>query len=202
MRARQTLRASTFAVLIGAVLGVSAQATVYTWTDHQGVRHYSDTPQATGARVADVSPVPGLTSTPGASPSSAPVSNAANVLPPGDDRALKIVSPQPDQVFANDEGRVAVSVIVGRDRDTAAPADGETLQYVLDGSPVGKGPTPSTRLTLSNVAAGTHALTVALLYRGHVVQHSHPVSFRVAQAAAKHLSDEPPPAPDHGRPPS
>ncbi|HET7313311.1 DUF4124 domain-containing protein [Salinisphaera sp.] len=186
-------RYSGFLAVAGLALAAPVQATVYTWTDAQGVRHYSDTSRAPGARVANVKTGPTPANAPGA-PSDASVANGA---PAGDARALNIISPQPGQMFTNDQGQIPVSIIVGSG-GTAQLGDGEALRYRLDGAPIGDGPTQATRLTLSNVAAGTHTFSATLLYRGHAVQRSDPVSFRVerghASTPAKSLThaDRPP----------
>lgn len=179
---------------MGLVTALPAQATIYTWTDAQGVRHYSDIARP-GARTVQLKRMPNG----GASASSASAGSGAT--PGGDARALNLVSPAQGQVFTSRQGQVPVSVVVGNNDHKAGLGDGESLRYKLDGKPVGSGPTRHTRLTLSNVAAGPHTFRVTLLYRGHAVQHSDAVTFRVERS-----THAPPPqsTPDTGnrRPPS
>lgn len=181
---------------MGLAIALPAQATIYTWTDAQGVRHYSDIARP-GARTVQLKRMPNG----GASPASTG-SGGSGAAPGGDARALNLVSPAEGQVFTSRQGQVPVSVVVGNNNDNnAGLGDGESLRYKLDGKPVGSGPTRNTRLTLSNVAAGPHTFSVTLLYRGHAVQHSDAVTFRVDRSA-----HAPPPqsSPDTGnrRPPS
>lgn len=177
---------------------VPAQATIYTWTDAQGVTHYSDTSHPPGAKPAGITQAPASNGGGAATGASGAPRNA----PAGDARALHVVSPQPGQVFENTPGQVPISVIVGNTNDKAGLDDGESLRYRLDGAPIGQGPSQQTRLTVSNVAAGTHTLRVTLLYRGHAVQHSAPISFRVKRGSSGSPSTAPPPRAAGGRPPS
>lgn len=195
----QTIRPGRWAWLAawaGLMMAAPAQATIYTWTDAQGVRHYSDTSRP-GAKPAQLAQAP-ISS---ASPSPASGSSRSGGPPRGDARALDVISPQQGQVFASGPGQVPVSVIVGSNDDKSGLADGESLRYELDGGSIGPGPTQNTRLTLSNLAAGSHTFSVTLLYRGHAVQRSDTVTFRV-ERGSNSTPAQPPPATADGRPPS
>ncbi|MES1937009.1 DUF4124 domain-containing protein [Salinisphaera hydrothermalis] len=183
---------------VGLAITAPVQATIYTWTDAQGVLHYSDTSHPPSAKPA------GITQTPASNGGGAATgaSGAPRNAPAGDARALHVVSPQPGQVFNNTPGQVPVSVIVGNTDDKAGLGEGESLRYRLDGASIGQGPSRQTRLTLSNVAPGAHTLRVTLLYRGHAVQHSAPVSFRVLRGSGARPSNSQPPQSAAGRPPS
>lgn len=185
---RKRRYASTAIAAAGLVLTASAQATVYTWTDTQGVRHYSDMPRAPDARVARMASDPAAHP----SPTEPRRANSSNDAPPGDARALDIVSPQPGQVFTRDEGQIPVSVTVGGAAEAAELGDGQALRYVLDGTDIGDGPSRHTRLMLSNVSTGAHTFSVTLLYRGHAVQHSAEVPFRVERGHVSPAGGPPP----------
>lgn len=178
MQAKRSVRCVLLAAWAGLMIAEPLQAAIYTWTDAQGVRHYSDVARPPGAHRAR------LTHPPMASASTnATLTHGSDQAQPGDARALDVISPQQGQVFTNAQGQVPVSVIVGSNGDKAGLGDGESLRYRLDGGPIGQAPTQDTRLTLSQVSAGSHTLSVTLLYRGHAVQHSTAVSFHVNRRA-------------------
>ncbi|MGB7756132.1 MAG: DUF4124 domain-containing protein [Salinisphaera sp.] len=185
-----------FVAWAGLVAIAPAHATIYTWTDAHGVRHYSDTSQP-GAKAAQLSQSPAA----GAPSRAATSLDQSSKTAEGDSRALTVISPQQGQVFASEQGQVPVSIIVGNNDDKSGLGDGESLRYELDGGAIGPGPTRNMRLTLSNVAAGSHTFSVTLLYRGHAVQHSDAVTFRVERGSDARPA-QPPPATADGRPPS
>lgn len=178
MQAKRSVRCALLAAWVGLMIAEPVQAIIYTWTDAQGVRHYSDVSRPPGAHRARLAHPPVAS----ASTNGAPT-HESDQTQPGDARALDVVSPQQGQVFTNAQGKVPVSVIVGSNGDKGGLGEGESLRYRLDGGPIGQAPIQDTRLTLSRVSAGPHTLSVTLLYRGHAVQHSAAVSFRVNRRA-------------------
>lgn len=178
MQAKRSVRCALLAAWAGLMIAGPVQAAIFTWTDAQGVRHYSDVSRPPGAHRAQLTHIPMASASTNAAPT-----HGSDHTQPGDARALDVVSPQQGQVFTNAQGRVPVSVIVGSNGDKADLDDGESLRYRLDGQPIGQAPTQETRLTLSKVSAGSHTLSVTLLYRGRAVQHSAAVSFRVNRRA-------------------
>src|ERR1700745_1905600 len=77
-----------------------AGATVYRWTDENGVVHYSDQPHANAAKM-HVNPAP-------ADPAPADGAAAQNGAPPAPYRGCAIVQPQDDQAYANVESLTVV----------------------------------------------------------------------------------------------
>lgn len=172
-------------VLILLLCAVSAaQAQVFTWVDAQGVRHYSDSAPASGAKRAKL---PGLQKADG-NPEAldqlrerAASQRASEARSTSGSRTPTIVSPQPEQTFRGGERVLPVSIRIG---GAAALRDGEQITYYLDGSPIPQSPIAQTQLELGNVPRGAHTLSAALLYDGKEVGRSAPVTFYMKPPSA------------------
>lgn len=176
-------------VLIGGVLMGPASAAIYTWTDDQGIRHYSDTKQVANARVADLAN--GL----GRSQPSGPASAAPQLPSPTPNTGvLKLVRPHDGEVFNDPNQGVPVALAGPNSR----LEDGETLTYRLDDQELVQSPTRATRLRLTGVAPGAHRISVSLNYRGHQIRRSAPVRFTVSAVSQP---TTPRPSADPAQPP-
>lgn len=173
-------------VLSGLILllaACSAQAAIYTWVDAQGVRHYSDNAAAPNAKPAQL---PGLQAADGNADAlrqlQAEASAAANTSTnTGDPRAAAFTQPTDGQTFRDAQGQVPVALTIG---GTSALQAGEQITYYLDNKPIPQMPTTRTRLTLAKVPRGRHTISAALLYRGHEIKRTTPLTFYMQPPSA------------------
>lgn len=176
-----------------------AGASVYTWTDANGVRHYSDQAGDRGARPADLS-VRALPSPPAPEPSSGPASNGLSLdrndggprTPTSATHEPRILEPAANAIIDNAARQAMVSIALG---DGDGLADDETLAYRLDGRALDDAPARATRLVVDRLAPGRHRLEVSLLVHGEDTGRTDAVNFVVAPAGQTAQ------APSDGRPP-
>lgn len=179
LRVMKTLFVPLFLILVASS---TAQADIYTWVDAQGVRHYSDSPVASGAKRANL---PGLQTVDG-NPDAlqqlqAAADRARSKTNSAESRMPRLLSPEPEQTFRDARGIVPVSVAISGSSELR---DGEQITYYLDGSPIPQSPTDDTQLSLGNVPRGTHTLSAALLYQGTEIRRTEPVTFYMKPPSA------------------
>lgn len=160
-----------FAVL-ALLAGAAAFAEAYTWTDEEGVVHYSDRPHP-GAKVLDL----GQSSRPRPTPrprTSSDTSAAEAAEPDTGYSSIEISSPAAEETLWNIEGTLDVSV-------TLSPAlqPGHQVRAYFDGSPRMVG---GTSFQLTDVYRGVHNLQIEILDEtGRLVIRSRPSRFYVQQ---------------------
>lgn len=137
----------------------TAVAAIYTWTDANGVVHFSDKP-VDGAKKIDVPPAP-VYSAP-SPPASAPVQPSQTAA--GNHSASKasytnilIVQPRAKETLWSGSGDVNVVVSVnpnlrGKDK----------VRFIVDGQPYGA-PTSSTQTQIQNLSRGTHQVSAQVI---------------------------------------
>jgi hypothetical protein len=146
-------------LLLGCLLALSVQAQetrreLWTWTDANGVTHFSDRPEP-GARRVEVTSAapPARPATPSAAAAARPArADAAAVTY----TSLEIWQPENEASFF--EADAAVDVRIRSDPEVA---DGDRLLFYLDGRMV-DGPVNSLEYTLTNLDRGAHALTARI----------------------------------------
>lgn len=143
-------------ILVLALSSTAALAgtPVYRYVDKEGVTHYTDKPPTPDAKPADLpplqtigpmTPLPSVGATGGAS-----AADAAPAL------MLSIVSPEPDETFRNDDGKLAVSA-----RSDRPVPDGTGFLFLLDGTAQNDKPSRSMSYTMDGVERGSHLVAVA-----------------------------------------
>lgn len=166
---------------IALLFGVAAQADIYTWVDADGVRHYSDSADGSGAQRADLPGIQSMQGDPDALARLREAAQANRSKRAVTSRTVDIVKPQPDETFRDPRGLVPIAVTIGGAGDLRA---GEQITYYLDGSPIPQSPTELTSLQLGNVQRGEHTLSAALMFQGKEVRRSDPVTFYMKPPSA------------------
>jgi hypothetical protein len=160
-------------LLVLACLSSVSQAQVYTYTDAQGNRVYTDQPRK-GATAVQV-PQGNRLNQPNTRPSTAP--NAPPPARPGTRAVTRVVHyemfrilvPLPDASVTHASGEMIVTL-------TSEPAleDGHLYRVLLDGQPAAE-PGTSPVIALHNVDRGTHQLAGEILdSQGNVLERTPP----------------------------
>jgi hypothetical protein len=163
-------------VLLAALLAGAAFADAYTWTDEDGIVHYSDRPHP-NAQIIDLESSSGLRPAPIAIPSS--TSND------DDDReatprytALEIVSPGAEETLWNIEATLSVDL-----RVTPTLRPGHQIRVYFDGMPQLVG---STSFQLQEVYRGVHNIQAEVIdATGTLLIRSLPSRFYVQQNSVR-----------------
>jgi hypothetical protein len=168
-------------VLAACLLAFASQAQesrreLWTWTDANGVVHFSDTP-GPGAKRVDLV-VPGAPS--GGATAPAPATASAVAQPPAAPGVtyslLEIWQPENGASFFDADSTVGVRI-----RSEPALSADDSLLLFLDGKLV-EGPANSLEHTLSALDRGAHSVTAQILdARGKEKIRSAPVVFHMKQ---------------------
>jgi Domain of unknown function (DUF4124) len=150
-----------------------AGATVYRWTDENGVVHYSDQPHANAEKMhvnAAQTYKPSTADT-------APAGGAAQAgAPAAPYRGCAIVQPQDDEAFANIE---SLTVVVQTDPQLHS---GDKVYVMVDGQSLNGGNPTGPQFVLSPVDRGTHTAQAQVKDSGGAMQcQTPPVTFHVTQ---------------------
>ncbi|WP_305416913.1 DUF4124 domain-containing protein [Photobacterium leiognathi] len=160
----------------------SAQAsTIYSWTDENGVVHFTDQPQTPDATAYPLS----VTEVSGnieqtADTIAAQTTDVAAVEEPAKTiTTVSLVSPMHEQTIRNNEGIINIHAVTNSKLNNQTQA-----QLVLDG--VVKGD-PQTELTwtLDNVDRGSHQLQIQLVKGGKVIASSDSITVYMHRATVK-----------------
>ncbi|WP_305464357.1 DUF4124 domain-containing protein [Photobacterium leiognathi] len=160
----------------------SAQAsTIYSWTDENGVVHFTDQPQTPDATAYPLS----VTEVSGnieqtADTIAAQTADVAVVEEPAKTiTTVSLVSPMHEQTIRNNEGIINIHAVTNSKLNNQTQA-----QLVLDG--VVKGD-PQTELTwtLDNVDRGSHQLQIQLVKGGKVIASSDSITVYLHRATVK-----------------
>ncbi|WP_305460040.1 DUF4124 domain-containing protein [Photobacterium leiognathi] len=160
----------------------SAQAsTIYSWTDENGVVHFTDQPQTPDATAYPLS----VTEVSGnieqtADTIAAQTTDIAVVEEPAKTiTTVSLVSPMHEQTIRNNEGIINIHAVTNSKLNNQTQA-----QLVLDG--VVKGD-PQTELTwtLDNVDRGSHQLQIQLVKGGKVIASSDSITVYLHRATVK-----------------
>lgn len=141
-------------LLLAAALLSPAHAEVYTYTDADGNRVFTDSPKAGNAKRVEMAPINSL-GQPNA-PRTRVMQMQAPIKPP-EYQMLRILVPEPDAVVNDGTGDVVVSA-------NSDPALLPTHNYrlIVDGQPSAE-PSRSPVFALQGLARGTHQLAVEIL---------------------------------------
>jgi len=151
-----------------------AVASIYSWVDQNGERHYSDTPEE-GATPIDLPPINTFSSpTPSAGVSLSAEDDAAEAATYNE---FEISSPTQEQVLWNTGGVVPVTLAL-----SPGLKNGHRMQLFLDGAEVTSYPGRSLSYQMTEVARGTHSLRAIIVDpAGKQMKASQAATFTVQQ---------------------
>jgi hypothetical protein len=162
--------------LIGLFVANCAYAQAYTWTDEDGIVHYSDTPHP-GAREVDLGKYRAPTSAPRPAPR-----QAAPVVADDDEPdvfrydSLAVASPAPEQTLWNIGGVLNVSLAL-----SPALRPGHQVRVYFDGNPQ---EVSGLSFQLQEVYRGIHNLQAEVVDQaGQLMIRSEPSRFYVQQTS-------------------
>lgn len=145
-------------IISSMIIICAANAQVFTWTDSQGVVHFSDSPHP-GAEKLTI---------PDTQTFSPPTSTPKNQIVPRNQsdseekevQYTKIVITQPlnQSTIRNNQGYVAVALEI----DPPKLGNGDKLQMIFDGSPLGA-PQTSSNFELKGIDRGSHTIAVQIV---------------------------------------
>ena len=163
-------------VLLGIVAGAAALADAYTWTDEDGVVHYSDRPEP-GAKRIDLGEAtrvrPRPTTRPAAS-GAAPEDTESEQPPASGYTSFEIASPAAEETLWNIEGTLDVALAL-----TPALRPGHQVRVYFDGTPQ---LVSGTSFQLQEVYRGVHNLQAEVIDEtGKLIIRSRPSRFYVQQ---------------------
>jgi hypothetical protein len=164
--------------LIALFPAATMAATVWTWVDEQGRRHYSDQqrPGAVAMEVAGTQTFSGAALRSGARP--ATPSTEAAATEPVTYTVLDIISPTAQQTLRNIGGNLTVELATYPGLATV-----HRIDAILDGQRLALG-ARSLQLTVPNVFRGEHTLQVVIVNEaGQELLRSDPVTFFVQQTS-------------------
>ncbi|MGO9515045.1 MAG: DUF4124 domain-containing protein [Steroidobacteraceae bacterium] len=168
---RSWIAFGVFALLAG---GPAAQAaTVYKWTDADGVVHYSDQPEPGAEKI--------VTATGSSHGSLTPASSGASAAKPKAPAApsfnqFTIVSPSHEQTFTNQPVSVHLALDPGLKPQQA-------ISWSLNGNALSE-PPDATEFTLEDLPRGTYSITATVTDQGSGESKSaDPVTFYVVRAS-------------------
>lgn len=167
--------------LIWTVASSAQASTIYSWTDENGVVHFTDQPQTPDATAYPLS----VTEVSGnieqtADTIAAQTTDVAVVEEPVKTiTTVSLVSPMHEQTIRNNEGIINIHAVTNSKLNSQTQA-----QLVLDG--VVKGD-PQTELTwtLDNVDRGSHQLQIQLVKGGKVIASSDSITVYLHRATVK-----------------
>lgn len=169
-----------------------ATTTIYSWTDDNGVVHFSDSPEVPQAITVE------LSTTEVQSPKSSTrveiiqANNVDNLTidiePQLPTASISLLAPLHQQTIRSNEGDIKIRAVSNRKLDKNVQA-----QLVLDGQVNG---TSQTRLEwqLTNIDRGTHQIQIQLLNNGKILATSESITVylhRVSQVRPKNSPIQP-----------
>lgn len=154
------------------LIALPVVADVFTYTDAQGNRVFTDQPHK-GAQRVEIPPSNNMTTTAPKSPAKKKLA-AAKPKPLFHYQLLRILIPEPDATIRNMAGELIVSV--NSDPDLQS---NHTFLLLLDGKPFGEaGRSPV--FPLSNIDRGTHQISVEILDElGRIVERTPTQEFHM-----------------------
>ena len=178
---KQILFTRLFALTLCCFSGNLIYAGIFVWTDENGNKVYSDSPdnnkQAEAVELAPITILgfPELRDT-GSDTSQADT----NIDQPIDYKSISISNPQHDSTIRDNSGTVDVRIVTD-----PALAKGYSIELFLDKASTGA-PRQSSSFVLSNVDRGSHSV-FAKLYdpQGKLLLTSQPITFHMHRVVVK-----------------
>lgn len=139
------------------LLTCASYAQVYTWTDSQGVVHFSDTPHPGAEKIQIPETQTFSPSTPTPKQETTPANH--NTMSGSEHSYTKVVIREPanQATIRNPQGYAVVSVAV-----EPQLSEGDKLQLLYDGSPLGD-PQPNTVFELNGMYRGSHTIAIQVV---------------------------------------
>lgn len=162
--------------------------TIYTWTDNQGVVHFSDNPAPVDAKNPDSFFMPDhhQASLNHQVELATPVlKDKKNALSPETKKGqptrltLRIASPQHEQTIRDNRGQIEINAEINRKLMV-----GEQLQLLLDGENYGA-PQTQPRWELNNIDRGTHTFAIKALISGKLIASTEAITVHLHRATVK-----------------
>lgn len=158
------MKRSILLVALLMLAPVTQAESVYTWTDKNGVVHFSDQPTlgASQVKIKEAALPEGSgdanSGVSGSPMQSTMMPNAPATTPSAHQyTVVSVTQPLDGQTFPNSDGTVTVQVSMDPQLQ-----DGDKIQLIMDGQPMG-GPQTSTALSLANVERGTHHISARVV---------------------------------------
>lgn len=175
-------------LLLGGVCATAGASEIYTWTDAQGNRIYSDQPNPNSTKVEvgptnsiePPKPIPAFSES---NNSNSNVSSSNNPSNSAGYRSLKITSPTNDTAVRANDGNITLTVTIDpplrQGSLLRAQVDGNLNEQAIPGS--GQ---PQATLTLPNLDRGTHEVSAVIMdTKGQVLLSSEPVTLHVQRTS-------------------
>jgi hypothetical protein len=160
-------------VLLGLLVAAGAFAEAYTWTDEDGIVHYSDRPQP-GARLIDLGKFSASRPRPSTRTTTNTNTDADEQATAFGYSSIDIASPSAEETLWNIEGNLSVTVAL-----TPTLRLGHRVRVYFDGTPQ---MVSGTSFQLQEVYRGVHNLQVEVIDEtGKLLIRSRPSRFYVQQ---------------------
>ena len=169
----------TIFILLALLVAAGAYADAYTWTDEDGIVHYSDRPHP-GATLIELgqssAPRPRPTTRPAATSPSTAADDEQGAPPTSGYESFEIASPAAEETLWNIESTLSVTLAL-----TPALKPGHQVRVYFDGTPQMVG---GTRFRLDEVYRGVHNLQAEVIDgTGKLIIRTRPSRFYVQQNA-------------------
>ncbi|WP_163923865.1 DUF4124 domain-containing protein [Photobacterium sp. Alg240-V54] len=153
--------------------------TIYSWTDDNGVLHFSDTPEVPQASTVELS----ITEVQSTMTDHNQVNNVevvtitAEIEPSLPAATISLLAPLHQQTLRNNDGNITVRAVSNRKLNKKLQA-----QLVIDGHVYGK---PQTQLSwqLTNIDRGSHQIQIQLLNNGKILASSESITVYLHRAS-------------------
>lgn len=170
------------ALLFFFLAPMSLAQTVYTWTDQNGVVHFSDVPNSENVKEIQLpdherpAPPPQFDKPEEVEPPKPDLKKASDSTKPLE---LSILSPRHDQALRSNAGMITIHGDLNRKLNI-----GEQLQLVMDGKKYGA-PTHTALWELRNIDRGTHTFIIQAYKDGKVIASSSSITVHLQRATVK-----------------
>ena len=163
--------------LLALLVAAGALAEAYTWTDENGLVHYSDRPHE-GATIIDLGDNRGPRPRPTARANPADQAEDDDATPQGGYNSIEIASPSAEETLWNIESTLSVSIAL-----TPALRQGHQVRVYFDGTPR---TVSGTNFQIDDVYRGVHNLQAEVIDEtGKLIIRSRPSRFYVQQNSIK-----------------
>tara|TARA_Y100001956_G_C4121322_1_gene187573 strand:- start:1980 stop:2501 length:522 start_codon:yes stop_codon:yes gene_type:complete len=159
--------------------------TVYTWTDNNGVLHFSDTPGGKKVKAIQMPdyqqppPPPTFETESKVENKSREDNHQPKSLPP---LLITITSPEHDQALRSNAGMITIQAELNRKLNI-----GEQLQLQMDGANY-HAPTNRPLWELRNIDRGTHTFIIQAYRDGKLIASSSPITVHLLRSSQKKVA--------------
>jgi hypothetical protein len=170
----------TILLLLGLLAAGTVVADAYTWTDEEGIVHYSDRPQPGATRIVLAEPNTGRSPAPQRTAATDDTATQEDTPDPGPLRyeSFEITTPGAEETLWNIEGVLNVSLSL-----TPALQPGHQVRVYFDGNPR---MVSGTNFQIDEVYRGVHNLQAEVLDEtGKMMIRTRPNRFYVQQATVR-----------------